>query len=267
MKWIKKVAVTVLDNIAGAIIDSTNITDKVTNTYSARVIEELINANKGLDMSSIADILFPIGRGFLDFTDTDYSNWLGLTWERTLLGVSPVGYNPDDVDFNQVGKTGGEKTHTMTEAEMFPHKHDVTSNWFRDLGQQGKWGSPVYQVASDTWTAGGANITSSMSNTGGGQPMNNMDPYQVVSYWKRVAPKVKISFSIYDITYQAEEGMTFGEWLNSSYNTDGWTYYSESITTVYNPAGNISAKFDIVSSAHIEDIIEDGKTYTYYTEK
>jgi hypothetical protein len=37
-----------------------------------------------------------------------------------------------------------------------------------------------------------------------------------------------ISFSMYGITYQAEEGMTFGEWVASEYNTDGWEIYTPS---------------------------------------
>lgn len=28
-----------------------------------------------------------------------------------------------------------------------------------------------------------------------------------------------------NVTYQAEEGMTWGEWVNTPYNTDGWEVY------------------------------------------
>lgn len=42
-----------------------------------------------------------------------------------------------------------------------------------------------------------------------------------------------INFSIGNISYNAEEGMTWEEWLNSKYNTDGWT-----------KSGNIPVKFD-----------------------
>ena len=31
-----------------------------------------------------------------------------------------------------------------------------------------------------------------------------------------------ITFAIDGIEYQAEEGMTWGEWIESEYNTDGW---------------------------------------------
>lgn len=92
------------------------------------------NNNLNEYTQDIIDLFYPIGRGFIDFTDTDYSNYLGCTWERELVGLTPIGYNPDDSDFNQIGKTLGEKTHTLTINEMPSHSHDMgvlwgTKNW------------------------------------------------------------------------------------------------------------------------------------------
>ena len=42
MKWIIKRAVTPIKEFTGSIIDSTNITDKTTNTYSANIIDQLV---------------------------------------------------------------------------------------------------------------------------------------------------------------------------------------------------------------------------------
>lgn len=44
-----------------------------------------------------------------------------------------------------------------------------------------------------------------------------------------VAPVKKISFTIAGTSYQAEEGMTWGEWVASSYNTGGFTVDSSGI--------------------------------------
>lgn len=200
------------------------------------VVEEADNPYR-----EIYEALFPIGRGFIDFTNTDYSNWLGLKWERELVGMFPVGYNPNDTSFNSLGKTGGEKTHTLTTSEMPSHTHTQNAHNHRELA----WGdgsSQYFGVNSSgtgTWrftytsAASEANfytnyVTATNQNTGGGQAHNNLPPYQVVSYWKRVAPKTMINFSIYGIAYQAEEGMTFGDWVASSYNTDGWEIYTPS---------------------------------------
>ena len=217
MKFIKRKSA--LKPITGSIVDTFNINDKTTNAPSLRLM---------------IDLLYPIGRGFIDFTDTDYSNWLGLTWERTLLGVSPIGYNPDDADFNQVGKTGGEKEHTLTENELARHSHGVQGL----LSGNQTGGVPIGGgVASGSYSMGLSISTKELTESdqnpwllkavkgyGTTTPHNNMHPYQVVSYWKRVDPNAKtmISFSIYTREYQAEEGMTFYEWVNSEYNTDNW---------------------------------------------
>ena len=49
-----------------------------------------------------------------------------------------------------------------------------------------------------------------------------------------------ISFTIAGTSYQAEEGMTWGEWIASSYNTDGYydngknVFESDGRSVVYN---------------------------------
>lgn len=133
---------------------------------------------------NIIDLIYPIGRGFIDFTDTDYSGYLGCTWERELIGMTPVGLNADDEDFNEIGKTGGEKEHTLTVDELPPTtletgfgsaqtkdgalQTNTTSGWSRAVGM---------------WASGGTTVYTK----GGNQPHNNMQPYQVVAYWKRIA--------------------------------------------------------------------------------
>ena len=41
-------------------------------------------------------------------------------------------------------------------------------------------------------------------------------------------PKLMISFTIAGTTYQAEDGMTWGDWVESEYNTGGYRYSSSS---------------------------------------
>ena len=219
--------------ISGSIVDTTNIENKATNTYSANVIDSLINSGGGADISTIIDLIYPVGRGFIDFTDTDYSNWLGLTWERELIGMMPIGKNVNDTDFNTVGKKGGEKTHTLTINEMPSHSHVLTrQQWYSSDIQVNSDSGAIYSwrgsVTGTTAAYQGANEGNKIQNTGGGQAHNNLPPYQVVSYWKRVDPNATkmISFTTtgeYESgPWQAEEGMTFSQWIDSEYNTAGW---------------------------------------------
>ena len=54
--------------------------------------------------------IYPIG-SIIETEDLNFDPNVefGGTWERTLKGKFPVGYDPNDTDFNQVGKTGGSK--------------------------------------------------------------------------------------------------------------------------------------------------------------
>lgn len=137
-----------------------------------------INANNlNYNFTEILNLVYPIGRGFIDFTDTDYSNYLGFTWERELIGMTPIGLNVNDNDFNIIGKTGGEKAHKLTVNEMPKHGHELYTGGSSLGGQTDNmpWGGNQQSQMANTLT------------TGGDQPHNNLQPYQVVAYWKRIA--------------------------------------------------------------------------------
>lgn len=133
-----------------------------------------------IDLTAVYDAVYPVGRGFIDFTNTDYSNYLGFTWERELVGMTAVGLDTTQTEFNTVGKTGGEKTHKLTNPEMPSHTHKVR---YTGGGANGNYGgmpgtnvdaNPNYNVLI-------------LEKEGGDQPHNNLPPYKVVAYWKRVA--------------------------------------------------------------------------------
>lgn len=208
MIYIEKKSIVELPKTTGSIVNTTNITDKTTNTYSAEVIDNLVSENGGTDISTIIDLIYPIGRGFIDFTNTDYSNWLGLTWERELLGVTPIGYNPNDTDYSTVGKTGGSKTKTISK-ENLPnytlydtththtqnaHSHGVPSY----SSSNGSSSGISHEDATSTVTNWNAYTTNTATATnqstritvtsgGSGTALDVRTPYQVVSYWKRVS--------------------------------------------------------------------------------
>ena len=141
-------------------------TDTPINSYN---LEEM--------QKKILDSVYPIGRGFIDFTDTDYSNYLGFTWERELVGLTPVGYDADDEDFDTIGATGGEKTHKLTINEMPEHGLTISTTNSSSTYTDGYIMTGGYTKTHDTI----------LGSVGGNQPHNNMPPYKVVAYWKRTA--------------------------------------------------------------------------------
>ena len=97
----------------------------------------------------------------------------------------PVGLQSSDEDFDDLGKTGGEKEHTLTEAEMPKHRH---GNLLRSFSG----GSENSTMTVWNSISGFGNASASypdemdgrqgMSDKGDDQPHNNMPPYVVMNY-------------------------------------------------------------------------------------
>lgn len=142
-------------------------------------------------IADLYDAIFPIGQIIIKGDDADYSNWLGFTWERTAVGKVLVGYDNKDTDFNTIGKTGGEKEHTLTIDEMPSHSHDMDEMGYDGGGYKNKIGVRQDGGGASHWIPQYAQTTSystyKPTYTGGGQAHNNIQPYQVVAYWKRVS--------------------------------------------------------------------------------
>lgn len=127
--------------------------------------------------------IFPVGSLFFSTTPTNPSAWMGGTWEAWGTGRVPVGVNTSDTDFNTVEKTGGEKTHKLTVAELASHSHGFQggSALFTQKDQGIKGLGP-----GSFWVEGVGSIPNT-STAGGNQPHNNLQPYITCYIWKRVA--------------------------------------------------------------------------------
>ena len=121
---------------------------------------------------------FPINKVEVFFDAEDHSNFLGFQWEMVSQGKMPIGLNTSDTDFNSIGKTGGEKEVTLTN-DMIPEHYHIFG-----IGPQNNSGPYKLPYGGNRYSDNAQAITSTV---GGGQPHNNMPPYIVMAFWKRIA--------------------------------------------------------------------------------
>lgn len=109
-----------------------------------------------------------------------------------------VGFNPNDPDYDQIGKTGGAKEVALTEAQMPRHKHNATtgsagyhhhSYGYYPLGTKGKLkrDDAYYRVnGTRTYTntsgAGAHTHPVTVDFTGNNEAQENRPPYYVLAY-------------------------------------------------------------------------------------
>lgn len=103
-----------------------------------------------------------------------------------LKGKIPVGYDSSDTNFDTLGETGGEKTHTLTTAEIPAHTHTYTDYTAKASSTAKTWDTTKTQN-SVTGVGNDTNTRTTNSNTNAGGAHNNMQPYIVLNYIIKVS--------------------------------------------------------------------------------
>lgn len=130
------------ENISGAITDTTNVTNKKTNTYSARVIDMLINiatpVGSGMDYygtEAPLNYMFADGR---ELSRTEYAELFKIIGTTYGAGDGSTTFNlpdkrtrvtvmKDNGTFNTLGKTGGAETHQHKYGFQYATFYDMIS--------------------------------------------------------------------------------------------------------------------------------------------
>lgn len=133
-------------------------------------------------LEDIANALYPVGSIYMSVNNTNPSTLFGGTWEAWGAGKVPIGVDTNDTDFATVEKTGGEKQHTLTIAEMPAHNHTIPCTPTANDGSE-----PTYQAAQVNAEATGNHNSIVAVSSGGGSSHNNLQPYITCYMWKRTA--------------------------------------------------------------------------------
>lgn len=129
----------------------------------------------------LLDLTYPVGSVYQSTESTDPAQLFGGTWESFADGKTLVGVNPTDTDF-EAGKTGGEKTVTLTK-DHIPKDLSLTV-----AGKTAIGGSKSTAFGGGTAGYGASgDVGPVLISNAGGQAHNNMPPYIAVYMWVRVA--------------------------------------------------------------------------------
>ena len=127
---------------------------------------------------------YPVGSIYMNCSNaTNPGTLLGFgTWAAFGEGRVLIGIDSSDTDFDTAEETGGSKTHTLTEAQLPSHRHQVGSN---DSGTGTGGAAGNMELVRDAGTGNGPAVNSSF--TGSGDAHTIVQPYIVVYMWKRTA--------------------------------------------------------------------------------
>ena len=209
----------------GAVVDlypRTNLASVADMTAFARTLNGAADAATARNtlgittQAALVNIIYPVGSVITLTNDTDPNElYQGTTWVKMDAGrvlVSAGTYTDgSDTYTYALGDKGGEAKHQNTIEEMPVHGHAASvsiaslSGEYRDslgtdLSIHGSGiisliGSSQYRINGDRdsrWSDGFSvnashGHTISVNNTGNGVRANNLQPYEVVNYWKRVS--------------------------------------------------------------------------------
>ena len=120
------------------------------------------------DTFAILNLICPVGKVEVFFDNNDHGNYLGFTWERTSIGRVPVGIDSSDTDFDTIGETGGEKINSEL--------HCGSSTWGLTNSTPGYMDRTI--VRANPISQDHTEISAEISN---------LQPYQVMAFWKRIS--------------------------------------------------------------------------------
>ena len=100
-----------------------------------------------------------------------------------LCGKFVVGYDPENVDYNAVGKTGGQREVTLTVEQIPAHKHNTS---VRTVGYVASYNGSKEAATFDSNSKNNGHEDIIGQDTGGGKAHENRPPYYSICFIMRV---------------------------------------------------------------------------------
>lgn len=183
------------EGLARRIIES-NIPLRVPDLISQDDIsvdgDAVIKGTLTVGSKTLLDWIYPVGSIYISTVSTNPGTLFGGTWKRFAKGKTLIGVDEQDEDFSTIEKTGGEKTHLLTENEL-PNMNGffaTTVPAFHETYATGVFSGTSTTSSGKTLIANetsGERMWGYEFNLGGDQSHNNLQPYITCYIWKRTA--------------------------------------------------------------------------------
>lgn len=151
-------------------------------------------------IQTIINLIYPVGSIYSSTNSTSPADLFGGTWDampagRVLLAQGTSEWGGE----YKAGSTGGTEAETLTIEQIPSHNHDAATNSTGahthnitvgyDVSDGSGWGKylPGSNNTLTTNSTGTHSHTVNISNSGGGESHNNMQPYIAVYIWMRTA--------------------------------------------------------------------------------
>lgn len=190
-----------------------------------------------------------------------------------LRGRVPVGKSTD-TEFDTLGETGGEKTHTLTVNEMPEHTHTAGLTGVNEVAPHdthpGLYPPRIMADYYPNWNVTGLTI----NNAGGGQAHNILQPYQVVCFIIKAEDAAGVVGNVTNTqnnstkdtyscdyindcnSYSTSETFTGKHWINNK------PIYRKVIEAGVITEQSVTQAFELLSNV---DVLIDAKAFTETT--
>lgn len=197
-------------------------------------------------------------------------------------GRVAAGIDSNDINFNLLGKTGGESTHTLTVDEMPSHTHNTENICSYPEGVPNTHTGYGYNEISLNKSSYGSNIGA----TGGGQAHNNLQPYLVINYIIKATNTTPLAGSVVNAASSSTTDAYSCKYINdSTANNEQTTNKVTEITpwnsnvqypsakAVYNQIQGLKNSLDLNLENNYQDkypyvkgniVVHDGKKYVCF---
>ena len=172
------------------------------------VQSNIVQKSDPITNQSMGQGAFPVGTIYTETTGVNPENSLGFgTWVPFGQGKTLIGIDTTQVEFDTVGKVGGEKLHSLSVDEMPSHNHSGTTDHAgshnhhyggpNDSHGEPLWGTGDHAYPSITLMDGGGGTGTSWDGahshnfttdpTGSNQGHENRQPYITAYFWERIS--------------------------------------------------------------------------------